>query len=166
MTAQEIYDAAIANGTSPRLAEMFACRKAPGANTDREFFVGQKQLCDQFTPIMLDKYVKQARKAGYNPSPNDVYLGQLARFPGDPEAFVSPSGGRSQIKKVLEQRGWGCTGAVNVQRRDEAPDEKATGLASDLVEDFVKQEIAADPGKAFVDKRELREQIIDRHGSK
>lgn len=166
MTAQQIYDEAISNGCSPLLAEMLAHRKAPGANTDREFFRGQRQLCDQFTPIELENLVATARSHGYNPSPNDVYLGQLARFPGDPEGFVSPSGGRHQIQKTLEQRGWGCTGAVRTTLRDTEPLDTTPGLAPDIVENLVDQQVKENPDLAHKPRQALREEVIDKHGPK
>lgn len=163
MTGEQIYQQAIANGCSPRLAEMLAERRAPRANTDREFFVDQRKLADQFgNDNVLHYYVNTARKHGGDPGQNDVYISQLARFPGDPEAFVPPSGGRTHIKRVLEQRGWGCSGAVNVQRQEVEPEDYTPGLAPDIVESYVDDEIRLNPDNATKPRQQLREQVIEK----
>jgi hypothetical protein len=40
------------------------------------------------------------------------YISGLARFPNDPEAWVSDL---SDVRRVCEQRGYGCEGAVDVE---------------------------------------------------
>src|ERR1700676_3108092 len=105
-------------GTSHALAEMFALRQPPMSNTDREFlqghvngnqFEGQDEIGDQFR--------KQAEAAGVNVQ-GKVYMGGLAAFPGDPEAWV---GGRGDFQKVVEDRGWSCEGSVNVAAPSKPP---------------------------------------------
>lgn len=102
-------------GTSHVLAEMFALASPPMSNTDREFLEGR---CNgnQFTgqEWVADRLKKQAEELGQSTT-GKVYVSGLARFPGDPEAWVS---GRGDVQRTLERRGWGSEGAVNVEARD------------------------------------------------
>lgn len=164
-TYEQIYQAAIANGESAMMADLLASRRAPASRTDREFFAGRPKLDEQFKDERtLNEYVKRARKKGYNPNPNDVYLSQLARFPGDPEAFVS--GGRNQIKRVLEKRGWGCEGIVDVKPAQYTPEPKAAPLHPKIIEETACQMVRANPDLAKKSKAELSEMVIDAHGPK
>lgn len=119
------YKAMIAKGESPMLAEMLACQTAPKAETDRELFAGRGTLADQFKgrPQVLAHHIRQARKEGYNPSPNDVYESGLADHPGHHKAFISPSGGRGQAKKRLEEMNTGThdDGIVRVKKVQRDP---------------------------------------------
>jgi hypothetical protein len=122
-------------------------------------------LRDQFRDKrQLKKVLAVASKHGYKPSPSDVYEPGLARFQGDPEAFVPRTGGRGYIKNLCRKRGWGCNGAVNVEASAPHVDPHDTGtkLAEDLVQAHIREEIKKDPslkGK----KKELREKIIEKH---
>jgi hypothetical protein len=94
-----------------RVRDMLASGKAPQANTDSTFLSGH---CNgnQFEghPQVGDLYAKDARAAGVDPA-GKVYYAGLARYAGDPEAWVNSKG---EIKAKCEERGWGCQGAVNV----------------------------------------------------
>ena len=125
---QAYYEWLRRNGNSHNLADMLAFRQAPRANTDREFFEGMGTLDTQFSgdEAMRDRLIAKAKSKGYKPNPNDVYLSSLARYPGDPEAFVPATGGRGHIKAVCEKRGWECDGSVKTKYREpeEAPKKK------------------------------------------
>jgi hypothetical protein len=163
---ETIYEEALSNGCTPRLAELLACRKAPGAQTDREFFRNKPKLDEQFKSAQtLNHYVAQARKKGYNPNPNDVYMSQLARFPGDPEAFVPASGGRNHVKRVLEQRGWGSEGIVNVKPAQFVPDPPpAAPLSKGILKKMVAMKLKENPDLKTKPRAELEAQIIEKHG--
>jgi hypothetical protein len=101
-----------ADGVTHKLAEMLALQAPPMSNTDREFlegtqnqFVGDEKTGDLFKKIANRRGVSVTGKH---------YVGGLAKFPGDPEAWV---GSRGDVKRVLEDRGWGSEGAVNVEPR-------------------------------------------------
>jgi hypothetical protein len=120
-------------GSSPRLAEMLALQSPPMSNTDREFLEGH---CNgnQFSGGPLaeeqgNRYKKIAEAGGQNVT-GKVYMGGLARFPGDPEAWVSD---RGDVKRVVEARGWKCQGSVEV-----TPDGKSDDLAAIYRESKVK----------------------------
>lgn len=153
-------------GASHRFADMVACQRGPGLMTDSVFFAGMPKLGDQFrNDVQLAKVLKIAKKHGYSPNVNDVYEPGLARFQGDPEAFVPPSGGRGYIRRLCEKRGWACDGAVKVEHRQPLSDplDKPVKLAEDLVQGHMREAIAKDPGLRKKPK-ELREKIIAKHG--
>lgn len=158
----------VEQGVSPRLAEMLALRSPPRANTDREFFEGH---CNgnQFSGAEDhgDYLRTQAQRHGHTPGRNDVYVSQLARFPGDPEAFVPASGGRSHITGLLKKRGWGASGTVSVAAKEvEFSPTPDTPLAGDIVRRHARKRLKDNPDMTAKQKRELREQIIQDHGFK
>lgn len=167
---QSDYEWLREKGNSHRMAEMMAFREGPRSMTDREFFEGQGTLAKQFEgdERALDKLVENARARGYTPNYNDVYIGGLAKYPGDPEAFISPSGGRGQIQRLCEKRGWECSGAVNVKHRqpETDPREKREKLGKDLTLRKMQQEIKKNPDKSRMNMRDLRDDVTDKHGGK
>ena len=84
-----------------------------------------------------------ARKARITPG-SAHYFPQLARFPGDPEAFVSS---RDEIKRVLEKRGWSASGLVDYEPRSRDT-EREYKPADDLVNRYVEEHISANPSDA------------------
>lgn len=125
------------------------------AKTDREYFRGKGSLSDQFVgrEKELTIRVANAQRHGYRPTSSDVYEPSLAMFPGDPAGFISPAGGRSQVAR----------------RRDEmtaeGPIPKAVKLAPDIVESIRRDRITENPDLAHANQRELREEIVDKHGN-
>lgn len=100
------------DGCNARLADMLASGQPPMSSTDREFLEGH--CCgNQFDypggHQVGDVLKAQANAAGVNVT-GKVYVGGLAAFPGDPQAWVSD---RHDVKRVLTERGWGSEGAVN-----------------------------------------------------
>ena len=133
--AVEIYTGCIERGESVMLAEMLALRQAPRGMTEDIFFEGIGTLDNQFKgaegAAQLDRITSEAQKHGYRPGYNDYYCGQLASFPGDPDAFVPRTGGRSHVKKVLEKKGWSSVdGAVIVKGKE--PDQDPHTVRVDL----------------------------------
>ena len=137
-----------------RCRRMLESGVPPAAATDREFLAGH---CNgnQFekTPRIGDLYRAEAEAAGVDPT-GKVYLAGLAAYPGDPRAWVS---GRGDAAKVVEERGWDCSGMVNVKAHE--PKEPAPyRVADDLVEDRVQEVLAAAPEPAAADREEITEQ--------
>lgn len=115
---QAHYEHCIKQGTSHSLALMFAHAQAPQSNTDREFLRGTENGRQfQGNPELGDEYRRVAESLGQN-TKGKKYLSSLAEFPGDPKAWVDS---RSDVQKVCEERGWGCTGKVNVKHRTDVP---------------------------------------------
>jgi hypothetical protein len=155
---QAHYDLCIAQGTSPALAEMFALALPPAANSDREFLEGRGGCYDQFKgqSHIGDHHARVARQHGVDIT-GKVYMGGLARFPGDPEAWVS---GRGDVRRICEQRGWGCEGAVSLPVTNVAEPERSFHVAPDLVEDRMAAVLEQMPPEeaACVDTQDLRAQ--------
>lgn len=155
---QAHYEHCRREGTSHALAEMFASGVTPSCLTDSVFLEGHcngNQFESQ--PQVGDGYAAEARAAGVDPK-GKVYLSGLARFPGDPEAWVS---GRGDVQRVCEQRGWGCKGAVSVARADSEPP-PPVAVANDIVESQMDRVLATVPDPERVDTEDLREQVTAR----
>ena len=115
------YYRSVAEGCAPKLAEMLAARQPPGAVTDATFLAGHcngNQFED--SPKRAEAMQYLAQRHGVD-TKGKVYLGQLAAYPGDPQAWVT---GRGAVERVCRQRGWGCEGAVNVPNPDVKPNTK------------------------------------------
>ena len=139
------------------------------AKTDREYFRGRGSLADQFggNEKTLLKRISAARKHGYNPSPNDVYEPSMARFPGDPQAFIGATGGRGQIKKYCERNNITTEGGDSSVRHigSERPAPAPVKLAGEVVEEIRQERILANPDLAHTDQMKMREEIIHTHGN-
>lgn len=109
----KLYRECIANGCSPRTAEMLASHSAPSLQTDSTFMVGQWNQFGENQNMMNcgRTLAEECRKRGGDPN-GKVYLGQLADYPGDPQAWVES---RADIKRVCRKKGLGCEGAVTVK---------------------------------------------------
>jgi hypothetical protein len=113
---QDAYDEMRRNGESHKLAEMLALQRTPGAVTDSTFLAGHvngNQFADD--PNAGARYKREAEAAGVSTT-GKVYLSQLAKYPGDPKAWVSS---RGDVARVCKERGWACSGAVKVKSADE-----------------------------------------------
>lgn len=157
---QAEYEAMRDEGTCHNLAAIFATRRGPAIVSDREFLHGH---CNgsQFekTPHVGDFYRKEAKRAGVDTA-GKVYLEGLAAFAGDPEAWV---GGRSDVKRVVEKRGWSCEGSVNVKAPPRLKEHEPVDLADDIVDNEVERVLGIVPDPVHVDVEDLREQIYNKH---
>lgn len=149
-------------GVSHNLAEMFALQQPPMmGGTDSAFLEGH---CNgnQFegSEEVGDFYKEEASAAGVDVK-GKVYLSGLAAYPGDPEAWVT---GRGDVKRVCEQRGWGCRGAVNVKSADAVAPPPEVGIAPDIVDAEAAKVLEHIPARQrkHVDVGELKEQIKDK----
>jgi hypothetical protein len=166
---QSAYEAMVAAGESHSIAELLALRTFPGIKgTDAVFMEGRKLDGSQFQgqDLVASHHLKKARDAGVNPV-GKHYLGGLADHPGDPRAWVS---GLGDVRRVCEERGWSCDGAVKVDAPKYAdgyvpPDRYAP--ADDLVEAEVRARIADDPARANFRgelKHEVAREMAGVHG--
>ena len=162
---QSFYEYLRGNGETHRMSEMLAFRQAPRGLTDAVFFEGFGTIEKQFAgdEKVRDHLIRRAMKEGYKPNANDVYLSALARYPGDPEAFVPATGGRGHIKAVCEKRGWEADGAVKTKRREPEEAPKSTGLGKDIVDRKVAEATKKNPDLKRMDQGELRHYIIKKH---
>lgn len=160
-TSQEVqsrYEQMLADGLSPKLAEMFALQKPPQSFTDVEFLKGRHE---QFAkrPQDGDKVAKISAKHGLTSTKGLTYVPSIAAFPGDPEAWVS---GKGDIQRVCEARGYTCEGDVTVKSTGQVKELTAVPLAASIVEQEVNSMLRADPSLRSKNKQELREQVIDK----
>lgn len=155
---QSIYDAAIANGCSPKFAEALACRRiAAGLSTDDQWWRGNQH----FSQIMGEKYANDVRRRlaaqGVRMGSRDDYVPQLARYRGDPNALISGHGARSQLRKAAARMSdW-------QRRQDERP---AVALAEDIIQEKIDAIAAEHPevkrwGRKA--KQKLRQEIVSKH---
>ena len=157
-------------GNSHNWAAMCALQKGPALSTDDTFFQGSKPLYDQFeSQKHLDGYLKESAKRGFVPNKNAVYFPGIARFRGDPEAYVTRAQGRTYIKGLLERRGWACEGAVKTAHRQPEDDPLAARncvrLADNIIIDRAKTMQKQDPSVKRMSRQALREKIIAEHGA-
>lgn len=147
-----------------RLRDLLESGIAPHCVTDSTFMRGHANGSEfEKTPHFGDHYKKVCEANGGSVK-GKRYLSQLARYPGDPRAWV---GGRGDVQKVCEQEGWACEGAVSVKKRELLnPPEPGPALAADIVAEKVKEICATVPNPHLVDKHDLAEQVIERHGRK
>ena len=121
---------------------MLACQTPPGAVTDTLAFAGVASG-DPYSNVpaaVRDKYSRTAEAAGVSPK-GKQYMSSLAAFPGDPEALVDS---RGDARRLLEKRGWGATGMVNVKAQESNSPEKPYAPAEDIVEDRAEKMLASD----------------------
>lgn len=159
---QAHYEQCLKNGCSPKLAEALAFQQGPAMRTDATFMQGEcngKQFAKD--PATGNRLKKIAKKAGVSVV-GKKYMSSLARFPGDPEAWVSS---RGEVEKVVRKRGWGCTGSVNVQARQDEPLKQkgvTRGVADHIIEAEVESIVAETPEIAPTpkEKLDLKEKIL------
>ena len=150
-----------------RMDEVLKSRRMPSIRTDAQFLANHGTLDKQFAGDnrQLKAVTDTAKSLGYNPNPNDTYIPTLARFPGDPLAFVPAGSPKSHIKKVCEATDRACEGDVTVNRPRKEP-AKTVRLGEDLVQEEAEQLIMRNPEEALKPKEQLRNEILDKHGAK
>ena len=143
-----------------RMREVLDSRKMPSIRTDAQFLANHGTLDKQFEgdSRQLKALTDTAKKHGYNPNPNDTYIPTLARFPGDPLAFVPAGSPKSHIRKVCEATDRACEGDVSVERESKKPP-KTIRLGEDLVQEEAAMRIAENPDEALKPKEQLRNEI-------
>jgi hypothetical protein len=131
-------------GQSPSIAAMLAEQKAPQGIGDKTYLAGVNPGGNQFqsNPALGDFYAAEARALGINIS-GCTYLSGLASHPGDHKAWIRD---RGDIRRVCEEEGMECTGAVNVRAKQYDDDPSGPiGIADDLVLGEVRERMAANP---------------------
>lgn len=123
------------NGESHRMADMLAHCAFPGIRgTDSDFMKGS-----HIQDSILDGVRHRMAQASGVDTNGKKYLAGLARFPGDPEAWVS---GTSDVLRICSNRGWNCHGAVEYEAPDsypvvEADKPKDCPIAPDILQEQV-----------------------------
>ena len=86
-------------------------------------------------------HVKRAEAAGVNPT-GKWYSGPLARYPGDPEAWVDSL---SDVRRIAERRNLNVQGAVNVVAPESSTPPAPYRVADDIVAGHVADRLAEHP---------------------
>ena len=160
---QAHYRRMVADGVSPRAAEMFALQKPPGLRgTDRTLMQGRynNEQLDQMPPDHARRMVETAKKAGVNPN-GKYYCTGLAdkRGPADPEAWVDSV---ADVQRVAAKRNLTVTGAVE-HKGIPMPRPKSKPLSDRLTREMMQVEKHRHP---TMKKGELREFVISKYGRK
>jgi len=150
---QVAYFRMIRDGQSHNMAELLAVRKFPGVHgLDSAFMAGTHHQ-----DSLLDHYrYRAAAEAGVDTN-GRRYLSGMARFPNDPEAWVSS---RDDVVRLCAERGWNCHGLVE----HEAPAAEPTPdipIAPEIVDQHVEACLRAfDPGEQTPQlKADIRERV-------
>lgn len=130
-----------------RLTEMLVARTPPGGKTEDGALMEGFSRGQQFesTPEIGDAYVALTRQQDPNFNPKGkVYQNTLARFPGDPRAWVESA---ADVKRAAQLNNMVVRGAVNCEGPDVGPS-APTQIADDIVWDGVADRCKADPDLA------------------
>lgn len=158
---QDRYEAMRAQGQSHSMAEVLVCKSFPGVVTDATFMRGRHNgasLTDVH-PENRNHYLEVARKAGVSTN-GKAYMPSLAKFPGDPMAWVDS---RADVERIAHQNGFTVESpTINVPTpRYFDPGPEVT-LAPDIVDRELARMALSDPG-VMRDPNGARQDIIERH---
>lgn len=160
-----------------RFDEMCATRTGPQFLGSEKAFLADVDFRNHGLgdhPEWLQKIIiEKARAAGVN-TEGKRYYGGLARDNlgvADPEAWCASQQDvidcvkrRNKPGSALSVKSGAGTGGVNFQGL-KCPPPPDVALSDKLVREEMQKRVNADPGLALKDQRELREQVIDEHGS-
>ncbi len=165
-TIQARYRLMRENGESHSIAEMLATRSFPGTKgTDRSFMQGRMhqtggQQFEHLPRWMGEHYVERALAAGVNPT-GKWYSGPLARFPGDPRAWID---GLGDVKRVAEERGAEVSGAIEVNPPEVERSDRPYQVAPDILQRRLADAIEENPDLAQKPRGELIHELAEKIG--
>jgi hypothetical protein len=158
--AQARYEQMRMAGESHSMAEMLSTHSFPGAVTDATFMKGRHNHAglESMSDDSRNYYLQQAEQAGVSTG-GQAYMASLARFPGDPTAWVDS---RADVERVARQNGMAVTSpTINVDPPRYFDPGPPTIVAPELVNREVAQMIAENPGLKN-DAPGLRQDIIEK----
>jgi hypothetical protein len=161
--AEQHYLKMLAEGQTPRFAEMCALQCPPGVKgTDRAVMQGRLngEWLDQMPKHQAQRILAEAKSAGINPS-GKYYQSGLAdkRGPSDPAAWIDSA---ADIKKVAQARNLHVTGIVEHKAHD-VPPPPPVALSDRVIRKLMPRYKNLHPGKKA---GELREMIVQNHAPK
>jgi hypothetical protein len=147
---QQHYLKMIADGQSPRFAEMCSLQQPPGTSgTDRAFQQGRLDgnWIDDMPIHMAKRVVREAKAAGIDIT-GKQYMSGLSDKRGhcDPEAWVSDL---SDVRRVAKKRNLQVRGIINVDAHDTPP--VTVDLNPKIAKELAKKEIAKNPSLSMKD---------------
>lgn len=142
LEVREHYLKCIADGQTPRFAEMVALSSPPGTTgMDRTFMEGRNNMewLSGMPKRQADRMVREARSAGIDVA-GKYYVAGIADKRGfrDPSAWVT---GRDDVLRVAKQRNLEVRGQINYTP-PEAPPKPAVGLKKSVVKELAAKEMA------------------------
>ncbi len=144
------------DGQSHNMAEVLAVRKFPSFKTDSTFNAGRENGSQfESCPQRGDWYKARATEAGVSTT-GRFYSAALARFPGDPRAWISD---RSDVLRVAKENGMTVSGDVNYTP-PELPPEADLDIAADILERGVADFMAANPDSRRGDAEETVRSVL------
>lgn len=150
-------------GSSHKLAEMLALQSAPGASGVDNTFMSGTENGKQFakSPWLGAAYKKISERLAPGSTSGAKYISQIARFGGDPKAWVRS---RADVKKRVHELGdRDIDGMVTVRGavRDPKP---PVPIAEDIVQSMVRAKVARDPSLNTPKKlKHVRREILEKH---
>jgi hypothetical protein len=130
---KNLYKKALDNGCSPALAEMLACRQAPGSKTESMTGVASGNPFPDMPESLRQKYIREARAMGIEPN-GKRYMASLVRegysTKFDPQALVD---NYADAKNVCAKHGWKVEGKVNYTPPVVSVEEKPYEIAPDIL---------------------------------
>ncbi|SFH96782.1 hypothetical protein [Planctomicrobium piriforme] len=167
LTVLALYMVSRRKRSSHTFAAMAAMQQSARVNTNDTFWSGRKHFSQVYGETYANDIKKKLAAQGVNMMAGE-YMPEIARYRGDPEAYVPFSGARDHIRKVCEKRGWACEGAVNVKGREPEKDphapENGVALAEDLVVKKAGEIITKNPELKRKTKGEIRQMVTEKHG--
>lgn len=159
----------VARGESIAMAAMLITRTPPrcGINSDamRKGVGGHWwEGMSEATAIAWNSEYR--KRTGENIPEGAVILRGFAKGIGDHEVVLTHKHDLHAVKQVLRERNVTCHGdGWDIEAKDPVLTPQVSRLAPDLVEDLRREYIKDDPSLALKDQRELREMIVEKHGS-
>ena len=159
---REHYAKMIADGQSPRFAEMCSLQAAPAVHgTNDSWMKGRRDgnWMDAL-PTKQAKWMQaETKKAGISTS-GKYYCGGIAdsRAHLDPEAWVSD---KDDVLRVAKNRRLEVRGQINYEPPEGvAPPKRVEGMNPRLVKEMAKREMAAEPG---LTRQAAEQRIREKH---
>lgn len=150
-------------GDEERMAEIIRCRRPPGdKGTERTLFEGKlhNHGLDGMPDWMVKEILADAKAAGISTT-GKVWESALGGA-DEPHAWVSDA---HDVLAAAEAKNLPLEGVLKRRAIDKSEEPKTPRLAEDIIARQMRKEIALDPGNA-AKPRELREAVIEKHGSK
>ncbi len=104
----------LAERNARNLEEMFRTGRAPRVSSDTTFRAGRYDDSQVVNPDLYEFRRKVAESQGHSIT-GKFYMASLARYPGDPEAWIDS---KSDVQRVCRKRRQTCEGEVTVKESE------------------------------------------------
>lgn len=159
----------LANGESIMMAAMLVTRTPPRLGITDDTMrkgVGGKWWEGMSEVSAYAWNAEYRKRTGENIPEGAVILRSFAKGIGDHEVVLTHKHGLKDIQRVLRERNVTAYGdGWEVEAKDPELKPQLSRIAPDLVEGLRQEYIKDDPALAHKDQQELREMIVEKHGS-